>query len=67
MNEMIPTSAAARACEEQQDLGPLHRHADVARRVASPPAAKIQLPNVVRLNSHVPTMVTRMNQMMAVQ
>ena len=32
----------------------------------SPPEAKIQLPNEVRLSTHVPTIVTRMNQMIAV-
>ena len=33
---------------------------------ASPPTAKIQLPNVVRVSTHVATIVTTMNQMIAV-
>ena len=47
---------------EQADLHPVDRHADVARRVGSPPEAKIQLPTRVRSRIQVATAVKTTNQ-----
>ena len=67
MNEMIPTSAAASAVlRNSRILVRLTGTPTLRAALASPPEAKIQLPNEVRLSTQLPTIVTTMNQMIAV-
>ena len=65
---MIPTRAAASAVDRNNSTLVRATGTPTLRAAfSSPPAAKIQLPNVVRLSTQLPTMVTAMNHRIAVE